>query len=384
MPSTTPSTGSRGEAKRRIESGIVVFADNAKYDLGSTGEYTQGAGGGAILVRHHPRLLAMEDRWGVSTRPVHDFFKPRREVPVADLLADVLTLAREAGGQVPPELLDAMLERLQARAWSTAGVLGESPVLHLHKDTPVFDGQFSNTCYREAVKEAFIDFRRQAIADGRYAPHDDPVLTEQWRRIILHLPYAYQGKRMFPDVFRHERQSLPEWAGIEAEIGPAPDAETLSAEAHEAAMEQYRRQVSKTTAYRDFVSERIERGQRASSLIGNQYTGSIFLALMSTFASDLQEGTDLTGAWVGLCGYGSGAKAKVFEGQVQPGWKAVTAEFRLFERLRDRRRIATSTYEDLHRGLRTDSVVAPSHEFTLAGVDREGVREGARRYAWVD
>ena len=41
-----------GEAKDRI--GIVVFADNAKYDLESSGEYTQGAGGGAILIRHNP------------------------------------------------------------------------------------------------------------------------------------------------------------------------------------------------------------------------------------------------------------------------------------------------------------------------------------------
>ena len=32
--------------------GIVAFADHAKYDLGSSGEYTQGAGGGAILIKH--------------------------------------------------------------------------------------------------------------------------------------------------------------------------------------------------------------------------------------------------------------------------------------------------------------------------------------------
>ena len=67
-----------GEEKDRM--GIVVFADNAKYDIGSSGEYTQGAGGGAILIRHNPRLLEIPDIWGVSTMPVHDFFKPRREV----------------------------------------------------------------------------------------------------------------------------------------------------------------------------------------------------------------------------------------------------------------------------------------------------------------
>ena len=48
-------------------------------------------------------------------------------------------------------------------------------------------------------------------------------------------------------------------------------------------MDSYRRAVSKTEAFKQFVEDRIEKGQRASSLIGNQYTGSIFLALMSTF-----------------------------------------------------------------------------------------------------
>ena len=80
--------------------GIVVFADNAKYDLGSSGEYTQGAGGGAILIRHNPRLLTIPDIWGVSTMPVHDFFKPRREVDTRSIIENVLDLAVESGEKV--------------------------------------------------------------------------------------------------------------------------------------------------------------------------------------------------------------------------------------------------------------------------------------------
>ena len=57
--------------------GIVIFSDNAKYALESAGEYTQGAGGGALLIRRNPRLLVIPDCIGVSTTPVHDFFKPR-------------------------------------------------------------------------------------------------------------------------------------------------------------------------------------------------------------------------------------------------------------------------------------------------------------------
>ena len=114
-------------------------------------------------------------------------------------------------------------------------------------------------------------------------------MTEQWARIIMHLPYAFQAKRMFPDVFRHDRQHLDSWKDVETEIGQMPleeDFETV--EEWEKEMDSYRRAVSKTEAFKQFVEDRIEKGQRASSLIGNQYTGSIFLALMSTFEADYE------------------------------------------------------------------------------------------------
>ena len=198
----------RGEKEDRI--GIVVFADNAKYDLGSSGEYTQGAGGGAILIRHKPRLIQIPDIWGVSTMPVHDFFKPRREVEMKTVVTNVLDLAEEAGEPKKEGLVEKILAILP-RSSKKDDIMFESHTLKIHKDTPVFDGQFSNRCYSESVKNAFIDFRSKAIKCGRYNPESDDILTEQWSRIIVHLPYAFQGKRMFPDVFRHDRRHLPMW-----------------------------------------------------------------------------------------------------------------------------------------------------------------------------
>src|SRR5207237_544753 len=37
---------------------VVIVSDIAKYDMGSTGEYTQGAGAVALLVKEKPRLMA--------------------------------------------------------------------------------------------------------------------------------------------------------------------------------------------------------------------------------------------------------------------------------------------------------------------------------------
>ena len=159
---------------------------------------------------------------------------------------------------------------------------------------------------------------------------------------------------MFPDVFRHDRRKLPVWDDITEEIGPEPLPESFpdtpeGMEEFERANDSYRRLISKTEEFKNFAEQRIEKTQRASSLIGNQYTGSIFLALMSAMESDYLDGTEMGGNKVGLCGYGSGAKAKVFEGEVQEGWKEISSRFNLFERLSSRKPIDKTIYESLHR-----------------------------------
>ena len=364
--------------------GIVVFSDNAKYDLESSGEYTQGAGGGALLVRNNPRLIVIPDRWGVSTTPVHDFFKPRREVSIASVIAHVLQLATEAGATIKEGMAEAMVKHLPESAVRRLGIFahGEESV-KVHRDEPVFDGQFSNRCYREAVKQAFTHFSHKAIKQGRFDPDMDTMLTEQWSRIIMHLPYAFQAKRMFPDVFRHDREGTDEWKEIEKSIGITPKEEDYdNAEEWEGAMDIYRRAISKTESFRQFVEDRIEKGQRASSLIGNQYTGSIFLALMSTFEADYEENANLDHVTFGLCGYGSGAKAKVFEAEVQPTWREIASRWNLFERLEGRMAIDRETYEALHKGLARESILSPQGEFALVDVGEVGVEEGMRTYEW--
>ena len=126
------------------------------------------------------------------------------------VVTNVLDLAEEAGEPKKEGLVEKILAILP-RSSKRDDIMFESHTLKIHKDTPVFDCQFSNRCYSESVKNAFIDFRSKAIKCGRYNPESDDILTEQWSRIIVHLPYAFQGKRMFPDVFRHDRRHLPMW-----------------------------------------------------------------------------------------------------------------------------------------------------------------------------
>ena len=147
-------------------------------------------------------------------------------------------------------------------------------------------------------------------------------------------------------------------------------------------MNAFLRGVSKTQRYRTFVAEKIERGERYSSRMGNLYAGSIFLSLLSSLEADYAEGTDLDGAALGFFGYGSGSKSKVFVGVVQPRWKEVVAAFDTDKRLDSRQAIDYPTYEKLHRGRLLQPIAPEQLTFRLAEVSAErGVREGARTYS---
>lgn len=61
----------------RGRSALVVATDIARYDLGSPGEPTQGAGAVAMVISERPRLLEIEvGKTGSYARDVHDFWRP--------------------------------------------------------------------------------------------------------------------------------------------------------------------------------------------------------------------------------------------------------------------------------------------------------------------
>ncbi len=316
--------------KRNI--GIVVASDIAKYELQSTGEYTQGAGAVAMLVKAQPRLLALRRPVGVAMESVHDFYKPRRE---------------------------------------------------RFTETPVFDGQFSNLCYQNRMTEALEDFRKRAVEYRLFSAGKFPALSERWARMVFHLPYAFHAKRMYVEEFIIERKNKGVWEKDQQKFN-FPQLETMRFEdkkAYAKAYQGFLKAVSESSMYRRFVQSKLEKAQRASQETGNLYTASIFLALMSTLESDWAEKTQLDKKRFGFVAYGSGSKAKVFEGTVQPGWEKVVQHFQVFSKLKNRQEIDYDQYEALHN----KSLIAPIYKekgrWALESIGAEGVTLGARYYA---
>ena len=285
---------------------IVIATDWAKYDLHSPGECTQGSGAIATLLSAHPRLIEIDNQWGVSTQCEHDFFKPlRRKVNVQDLAVSNGIDKSLLGKEINTE----------------------------HKDTPVYDGHFSNTCYTDRISEAFQDFRSKT--------ENETDWLNSWERMVFHLPYAYHARRVFIQLFIED---LKKYGRYESFISP------IQAELSEADPKFHSKLIkaaSKSEAYRKFVETKIAPGETASSLVGNMYTGSIFLCLVSHLLQG--NGKDLGDSKLGFFAYGSGSKAKVFSGKVVKGYEKQLSRIKLLDQLDSRKAVNMHEYEYLHR-----------------------------------
>jgi hydroxymethylglutaryl-CoA synthase len=354
--------------------GIVVASDVARYEMASGGEYTQGAGAVAMLVKQNPSLLSIHDSWGVASRSVHDFFKPLRQYSKQQIVAEVLRNSGQDEAQI-----QNILQQINESEAADGLLSHQDAFVEVHRDTPVFDGPYSNNCYQERIGEALQHYAMQEGVEPQQPSTDD------WHRMIFHLPYAYQARRMYAELYMEESKKRGDWERTAALIEqPEPQREQYETAAdYEKAKAQYLRAITKTERYRRFVAEKIEKGERASSKVGNLYTASIFLALMSTLEADLESERDLTDATFGFFAYGSGSKSKVFTATVESGWRARTTQFQFMAGLEQRHELDYPTYERLHRGLQTESVQPPTGAFYLKHIQREkGVQEGAREYGW--
>ncbi len=342
--------------------GIVIATDFAKYELGSGGEYTQGAGAIALLVKQQPRLLAFGNDWGTATVSVHDFFKPVREIKRSALLAEAAQFLQHEGA--------TEIEPAPVKTSPAQGVFDSTEEwVKIHRDTPIFDGQYSNQCYQERIRQAYHSFISKAL--GYVNGHPGPVFSGRWDRLVFHLPYAYHARRIFVEIYLEEAIKAGKKMQIEQEVGaPVPEGD----------WENYLKLVSKTPGYQAFVNHHIEKGERLSSLIGNIYTGSIFLSLMSVLEADYQENTAIEGKKLGFFAYGSGSKSKVFEAEVQAEWRTIVEKFSPTDHLKNRQEMDYETYEKLHRGAVIDPLRAEKGVFTLKKISNDALLPGVRTY----
>ena len=314
---------------------IVIASDIAKYELDSSGEYTQGAGAVAMLITSNPNILEIQKTIGLSMMHVGDFFKPRRKITNKDINQNGNNLSINTIFNTKKEVLELFFEE------------------------PVFDGYYSNECYQNRISEALEHFKSLSNVN----------FLKEWNHLIFHLPYAFQGRRMMLDIWINWLKENNQLEALEKEVGLMENADYKS----------WKKAASKSSLYRSFVDEKIADGEEASGHIGNMYTASIFMSLISLLSIANEKSQEIAGNKIGFLSYGSGSKSKIFEGIINENWKAKIAKIDVFNKIANRKVIDFTTYEKLHNSAIKEPII-PEKMFSLKSIDNRENKIGFRHY----
>jgi hydroxymethylglutaryl-CoA synthase len=251
---------------------LVVCSDIARYPLGSPGEPTQGAGAVALLLSDNPALLSIGSTVGTCSRDVMDFWRP------------------------------------------------------LYRKTAIVDGQYSLSCYLEALQGAYL---RWQVESGGVKP----FRSDAFAAMVYHVP--------FPKMARKAHWALRDFDGD--------------------------RDPEKSWGWQ------VQSGLNLPERVGNLYTASMYLSLASVLETDSRS---LDGAQLGLFSYGSGSCAEFFTGTVTRGAQHRIRALKLGKMLDARRRIAMAEYEQAMaqtegEDRRPARSTAMEHPYTFLGVEAD-------------
>ena len=219
---------------------LVIASDVARYEIGSSGEPTQGAGAVALLISARPVILELEPASGLYTEDVADFWRPN------------------------------------------------------YLDTALVDGPLSVSAYLRALEHAWDDYTAQG--GHRF---------ERFDHLCYHQPFTKMAVKAHARLRRH--------------VGAPDDAEAATA------------QIADTLPY--------------NRLVGNSYTASIYIGLLSL----LERRDDLAGRRIGFFSYGSGCVAEFFGGVVGEGYRTALRPELTRAAIESRRPVDHATYLELMR-----------------------------------
>ena len=319
---------------------LVVVSDIAKYDLGSSGEMTQGAGSVVMLLNDKPRLLEFDPKvTATSIKDEYDFYRP------------------------------------------------------FGKETPIVHGQYSNMLYMIQVKKALDAYKKKVISTGLIKIEPGETILDHMDYINMHLPYSNMGKKALAYLVRHEWRQLPRWKKVLQGIGidepipkdPRGTIESVLGDGEFMAKDhEFTKLFTRTPEYQEVYESKLSSSLIAASMIGNLYTASLYLGFRSSLEFEYQKRIDLSGKRVGFGSYGSGSSAMVFSGVIQPEYEEIVKNMNLETELGDRRRLTLEEYENLHENKLTpdNSMLHSKKEFVLVDVKTEIESKGERSYVF--
>ncbi len=326
--------------------GIVVSADVAEYERGSTGEQTQGAGAVALLVEREPRLFTVDLAHSGSAS---DYRGPDFRKPFARHFAE-----------------------------------GYAPNTHRLADFPVFSGKYSTMSYLDETVHAVEHMlRRLGVSAGSY--------YENVRALFFHRPYhlmpvqamsflyvrglargdhhhdelralCAEAGASFDDVLRETSSSPDLYANVHD--GGAPNDPYVATTAVAGCLRKH-------PAFRELLASKMSLGSDVVKDLGNLYSAALPAWLAAGFEQAVENNVALTDLPLVAVGYGSGDAAEAIPIAAVPGWERAARRIGFRPALEQAVDLTRDQYEALHDGFEVPGLsYTPSAEFRIARVGK--------------
>lgn len=320
---------------------IVVSADVAEYERGSSGEQTQGAGAVAMLVERRPKLLVVD-----------------------------LSRAGSASAYRGPDFRKPFARHFNEEYASKNKRIG---------DFPVFSGKYSTYAYLdETVQAVERMLERVEMSAGKYYQSVEALF---FHRPYHHMPISAMSFLYTRGLARsqHHREEF-EAICADAQVNPEdvitetlsnPDlyARVLDGKAEEdpyPATGKAAGALRRRPEFRELLEKKMGLGGALVRDLGNLYSA----ALPAWIAAGLEEaalrGVGLTGSSMVMVGYGSGDAAEAIPMTAVPGWEAAAQKVRFADALAKATDLTREEYEALHDGTPLpEGRFRPSGEFAI-------------------
>ena len=337
---------------------IIICADIALYERGSSGEPTQGSGAVAILLEANPTIgtIDLTQSGNASDYRVVDFRKP-------------IQYTNGTG-----------------RTYACSNV-------------PVFNGRYSTSCYVDELLCALDNlYENRGVPAREYQQSLEAVFMHRpFRRMPENgwaIAYLFSLLDSDEDVLRgyadtagvdfqalrDEMQNRPQLSDYSSQERIGEDVFPL--------VTQVLRSFRHDPEYQSAVCAKMRLGSDTMEELGNLYTGALPAWLAAGLEQAVQDQQDLAGKEILLFGYGSGDAAEAIPMVIVPGWEQAAARIDMQGAMQGARDLSEDQYHALHDGGRAELDYVPHSEFVVervgAAADAEFQDKGIEYYRFID
>jgi hydroxymethylglutaryl-CoA synthase len=325
---------------------IVVSADVAEYERGSTGEQTQGAGAVAMLVEPAPRLFSVDLAHSGSASDYRgpDFRKP---------------FARHFSEEY---------------AKNTRRVA----------DFPVFSGKYSTFSYLDETVHAVEDMlRRLGVSAGSYYENVSALFFHRPYHLmpVQAMSFLYVRGLARGDHHHDELRALCKEANVafeevQRETESAPDLYAHMLEGGVltdpyTATSAVAGVLRKHTSFRELLAKKMSLGSELVKDLGNLYSAALPAWMAAGLEQAAHRNVELLGSSLVAVGYGSGDAAESLPIAVTPGWRQAALRIGFEKSLAGAVDLSREQYEALHDGEEVRGLAyEPRDEFRISRVGK--------------